>query len=558
MKFSQVLSLARDMEAHGMKVYIVKNTVYDLLQHKEAGSVQLVVSVGLNQVEAYCKEHGHAVGAKKDDVLTCTVNGTAVQIMTLKYMTCDDFLKKVLPTDFTANTLVMNTDEKIMDLYDAVSAIRKRNLVPVQGFKIKDAQFMPGLYLDIITKVYADGFSGDAKLMPDLFSYIRTNAGALSDEQKNIATDVFFAYCCGGGTAELQKNFLKIPAFYRVGQLNGCSEIAENGVKTLTEMNRDLFLSAIAYLYQVSKNTVSNNSDLLDSHGYAAIMEYAGKDLKNESLYDKATEAYGFSVVDQVVSVQKTIAAMKGEAYRVPRFHHKSVFAEMDERFSWTTFDIKTELPKEETFGTDFDDVASLLHTAEMTSSRQRTPMEQVSADTLFSQYVPPAPHQQNGPVKAEADNVAPTAAETPKPVEKPIDEPAAPTSQKTEAPRAAQPEGVDDNPFQRVLNMMETPEPVLYPQKSVPTPEPAKKEPVKKQDSETDAQGYKSIARVFEEVAASKPNFEEKISEEKPVAKAPAATVPPEKMEDVSSVSTHANAAQNVTQKFRRIVLGQ
>lgn len=543
MKMSRVLSIARDMENAGMRVFIIKNTVYDLLQHKETDCLQLVVSVGLAKVEEYCKQHGYKTEKIKDDVLTCSIEGTTTQIMTLKYMTCDEFLAKIVPTDWSANTLLMNTEEKIMDLHDGINAIRERKLVPVPGFDIKTAPFLSGLYLDTLMKVYSDGFTGEGDLNKDVFAYIQKHAQQLTAEQKTLAAEIFFIYCCHADTSgEMKKNFISIPSFYSgavtQGSANTASQkpISEKGVEMLMKMDGNLFLVALAYLYNIRRDVVAANSDLLHSPEYEAVMAYAGKDLKNESLYDRAMDEYGFDTLDTVVKIQRLVSAMKGEAYTLPRFHHKSVFSEIDERYPWKTCDVNVELPKEDDFSKSFDSIAELL--------KEVPDFPEVKGGEK-------EPRKGSAPAPFSTDYVPPVRKWTEEPVQKAVD---------------TNKEKPEEKPFAN--EHAEAPKPVLDIPKAQPKEE-ILSTPVKDKNAGEatvkDAKEEKEVFPSFEQMMSQSSTRDNKTSHTETYS-----VHTSQEMEDISSISsvppvtpashkhTDPGTAQSVTEKFRRIVLGQ
>lgn len=347
MNFKKIIDVVNQMHDEGIDAYIIKNTVFDILEQKSSSNVQLAVSTSIRKVADFFKAHNYEIRDQKSEILYGCIDGTNFGIATLRYITYDEFIEQVLKTDFTVNTLIMNRNEQVKDLFGALSDIKERVLVPVDGFNIRQEDYSFSLYIDIIKKLFKyDFWVRNNSEMTALFEYLSNYSAKLTENQKRNVDKQFCNYVLKSSDEALKSNlkiryFLNIPTLYLKLR---CDHINEDALAKLVTLPREQFLAIISFLY-------GNKFDAMKySSAYNAITEYLGQDLGNEEIYDTAIDEWGFEVIDHVMTAKIIVNKMVNTDFTIPSFHHESVFSEVEKRTSSPWVDIFEKSPLETEF----------------------------------------------------------------------------------------------------------------------------------------------------------------------------------------------------------------
>lgn len=358
MEFKKIIDIVNQMHEEGIDAYIIKNTVFDIIEQKNSSSVQLAVSTSIRKVAEFFKSHNYEIREQKTEMLYGYIDGTRFGIATLRYITYNEFVDKILKTDFTANTLIMNRNEQVKDLFGAFGHIKEKLLVPVEGFNIRDTNYNYVLYLDIMRKLFKfDFWAKDNGELAALFEYLTKYSNKLSENQKKNIDKQFCDYVLGANDEVLKSN-LKIKYFLHIPNLYlklRCNEVNNEGLNLLMSLPREQFLSVISYLY-------STKFDALDySPVYKAITQYIGEDLNNEEIYDTAIDNWGYEVVDNVMKTKSVLCKLVNQDFKIPSYHHESVFSEVEKRTNSPWVDIFEDSFIEKEFDdNDFDSVETI------------------------------------------------------------------------------------------------------------------------------------------------------------------------------------------------------
>lgn len=379
MEFRDIMVIVNQMYDAGIEAYVIKNTVFDIIEKKASSNVQLAVSTSIRKVADFFKAHNYTITEQKPDVLFGQIDGTSFGIATLRYITYEEFVKRILRTDFTVNTLLMNRNEQVKDLFGALNHIRSRTLVPVEGFDISKAGYSYGLFKDIATKLFVyDFWTENNAVLDALFDYFRRFHSKPSAQQRKRICQMFCQYAQKVDEDSLKTN-LKVKNFLSITTLyvnNACDEYNPDGIRGIISLPREWCMAIIAYLYDMQF------TEFEDSKLYKAIKRYTGDNLNDEQIYDTAIDEYGFEIIDAVIKTKQILGILSKTPFTVPSYHHESVFLEVEKRTDIPWVDVFESSPLEKGF--EYDDADYLDATSSSTHSNSVKGITTAYNDSFF------------------------------------------------------------------------------------------------------------------------------------------------------------------------------
>ena len=116
---------------------IFRETVFDIISFGKANKIHLATTASIERIKHVLTEYNLEIAPDEKDTLKFTVNNDTCYIHSIFKMSYEDFVKNMVATDLTFNSLLMKPDGQIYDMYNGLEDLKNKRLHFVDSFNEK-------------------------------------------------------------------------------------------------------------------------------------------------------------------------------------------------------------------------------------------------------------------------------------------------------------------------------------------------------------------------------------------------------------------------------------
>lgn len=350
MNKNEVFQFVNKLNNLDISTMIFRETVFDIISFGKANKIHLATTASLDRIKHVLTDYNLEIAPDEKDTLKFTVNNDTCYIHSIFKMSYDDFVKKMVATDLTFNSLLMKPDGQIYDMYGGLEDLKNKRLRFVDSFNEKNKT---RLVLNCIRYIFKNGFTYDDAVK----DYIATCLPSFTKSEKSSALFYLVEYINKEGkNADIE--LLLNNAFFK-NEKTPNVDIGDYA-STIANIGKEKYIYLLLILANININK-SRFSTLIDADDFNDIKEAFALNLCDEMTYYDLKDKRGYEYLSHIISLQKEYAKLTKTEYNEPIFHKETVFdlIEQSEKSSTFTDDYileeenvaeKIQLPKKDAF----------------------------------------------------------------------------------------------------------------------------------------------------------------------------------------------------------------
>lgn len=350
MNKNEVFQFVNKLNNLDISTMIFRETVFDIISFGKANKIHLATTASLDRIKHVLTDYNLENAPDEKDTLKFTINNDTCYIHSIFKMSYDDFVKKMVATDLTFNSLLMKPDGQIYDMYGGLEDLKNKRLRFVDSFNEKNKT---RLVLNCIRYIFKNGFTYDNAVK----QYIEECLPSFTKSEKSNALFYLVEYInkeAKNADIELLLN----NAFFKNDKTPDVD--VSNYLETIANIGKEKYIYLLLILANININK-TRFSMLIDAEDFTDIKESFALNLSDEMTYYDLKDKRGYEYLSHIVSLQKEYAKLTKTEYVEPIFHKETVFdlIEQSETSSVFTDDYileedkiteKIQLPKKDAF----------------------------------------------------------------------------------------------------------------------------------------------------------------------------------------------------------------
>lgn len=351
MNKNEVFQFVNKLNNLDISTMIFRETVFDIISFGKANKIHLATTASIERIKHVLSEYNLENAPDEKDTLKFTVNNDTCYIHSIFKMSYEDFVKKMVATDLTFNSLLMKPDGQIFDMYNGLEDLKNKRLHFVDSFNEKNKT---RLVLNCIRYIYKNGFTYDEKVK----KYIEECLPSFTKSEKTNALFYLVEYI-NKEAKNADMELLLNNAFFQSDKTPNID--VSNYAETIDAIGKEKYIYLLLILANVNINK-TRFSSLIDADEFNDIKEAFALNLSDEMTYYDLKDKRGYDYLSNIIILQKEYAKLTKSEYSEPIFHKETVFdlIEQSEKSSIFTDEYildedtpqdKIQIPKQDAFG---------------------------------------------------------------------------------------------------------------------------------------------------------------------------------------------------------------
>ena len=310
----------------GIPTMIYRETVFDIISFGKSSKIYLSSTSSIEKIKKELCIYNAIDVQNEPDTIKFTIDGDTFFVRSIADMSYDDFIKNVVATNLTFNSLLMKPNGQIFDMHNGLSDLRKKQLRFVHDFDEKNKN---ALTLNCIRYIYRNGFQCDDRVK----QYIERSILTFSKSEKTNALFYLIEHISHSNngayvTLILNNEFFKSDKNPDINISDYCSIIDRIGISN--------FIYLLMLLLNVNVNK-SRFASIINAEEYNNIKADFSIDLHNETNYITVKEKCGEDYLHQIIGLQKEFAYVTNQEYAEPQFNKKTIFDMIEQSDSFVS-----------------------------------------------------------------------------------------------------------------------------------------------------------------------------------------------------------------------------
>jgi len=351
MNKNEVFQFVNKLNNLDISTMIFRETVFDIISFGKANKIHLATTASIERIKHVLTEYNLEIAPDEKDTLKFTVNNDTCYIHSIFKMSYEDFVKKMVATDLTFNSLLMKPDGQIYDMYNGLEDLKNKRLHFVDSFNEKNKT---RLVLNCIRYIYKNGFTYDEKVK----NYIEECLPSFTKSEKNNALFYLVEYI-NKEAKNADMELLLNNAFFKTDKTPNVD--VSDYEETIKNIGKEKYIYLLLILANVNINK-TRFSSLIDADEFNDIKESFALNLSDEMTYYDLKDRRGYDYLSNIIILQKEYAKLTKAEYSEPIFHQETIFdmIEQTEKSSVFTDEYildeessqeKIQIPKQDVFG---------------------------------------------------------------------------------------------------------------------------------------------------------------------------------------------------------------
>ena len=337
---------------------IYRETVFDIISFGKSTKIHLAATASIERIKRTLPEYNLEMATDEKDTLKCVIDGDTFFIHSIFKMSYDDFVRKMVATDLTFNSLLMKPNGQIYDMYGGLDDLKNKRLSIVKSFKEEPRNH---LTLNCIRYIFKNNFTYDEKVK----KYIETTLRSFSRSEKTNALFYLVEFINKSQEDDNRISLILNDDFFKNDkQPNIC---IGNYKQLIDEIGKEKFIFLLLLLLHVNVNK-TRFSTIIDNEEFHEIKDAFNLNLTDDLTYYVLQERKGYDFLSTIITLQREYAKITCTEYIESEFHKKSVFDVIEQSntassigddfiLSDESVTEKIKLPQKDAF--DFSDVSS-------------------------------------------------------------------------------------------------------------------------------------------------------------------------------------------------------
>lgn len=337
---------------------IYRETVFDIISFGKSTKIHLAATASIERIKRTLPEYNLEMATDEKDTLKCVIDGDTFFIHSIFKMSYDDFVRKMVATDLTFNSLLMKPNGQIYDMYGGLDDLKNKRLSFVKSFNEEPRNH---LTLNCIRYIFKNNFTYDEKVK----KYIETTLRSFSRSEKTNALFYLVEFINKSQEDDNRISLILNDDFFKNDkQPNIC---IGNYKQLIDEIGKEKFIFLLLLLLHVNVNK-TRFSTIIDNEEFHEIKDAFNLNLTDEITYYDLKERKGYDFLSTIITLQREYAKITCTEYIESEFHKKSVFDVIEQSntassigddfiLSDESVTEKIKLPQKDAF--DFSDVSS-------------------------------------------------------------------------------------------------------------------------------------------------------------------------------------------------------
>lgn len=337
---------------------IYRETVFDIISFGKSTKIHLAATASIERIKRTLPEYNLEMATDEKDTLKCVIDGDTFFIHSIFKMSYDDFVRKMVATDLTFNSLLMKPNGQIYDMYGGLDDLKNKRLSFVKSFNEEPKNH---LTLNCIRYIFKNNFTYDEKVK----KYIETTLRSFSRSEKTNALFYLVEFINKSQEDDNRISLILNDDFFKNDkQPNIC---IGNYKQLIDEIGKEKFIFLLLLLLHVNVNK-TRFSTIIDNEEFHEIKDAFNLNLTDEITYYDLKERKGYDFLSTIITLQREYAKITCTEYIESEFHKKSVFDVIEQSntassigddfiLSDESVTEKIKLPQKDAF--DFSDVSS-------------------------------------------------------------------------------------------------------------------------------------------------------------------------------------------------------
>ncbi len=351
MNKNEVFQFVNKLNNLDISTMIFRETVFDIISFGKANKIHLATTASIERIKHVLSEYNLEIAPDEKDTLKFTVNNDTCYIHSIFKMSYEDFVRKMVATDLTFNSLLMKPDGQIYDMYNGLEDLKNKRLHFVDSFNEKNKT---RLVLNCIRYIYKNGFTYDEEVK----KYIEECLPSFTKNEKTNALFYLVEYI-NKEAKNADMELLLNNAFFQSEKTPNVD--IGNYEETINSIGKEKYIYLLLILANVNVNK-TRFSNLIDADEFNDIKESFALNLSDEMTYYELKDKRGYDYLSNIVILQKEYAKLTKTEYSEPIFHKETVFDLIEQSEKSSTFtdeyildeDVlkeKIQIPKQDVFG---------------------------------------------------------------------------------------------------------------------------------------------------------------------------------------------------------------
>lgn len=350
MNKNEVFQFVNKLNNLDISTMIFRETVFDIISFGKANKIHLATTASIERIKHVLTEYNLENAPDEKDTLKFTVNNDTCYIHSIFKMSYEDFVKKMVATDLTFNSLLMKPDGQIYDMYNGLEDLKNKRLHFVDSFNEKNKT---RLVLNCIRYIYKNGFTYDEEVK----KYIEECLPSFTKSEKTNALFYLVEYI-NKEAKNADMELLLNNAFFKSEKTPDID--VSDYEETIKNIGKEKYIYLLLILANVNVNK-TRFSSLIDADEFNDIKESFALNLSDEMTYYDLKDRRGYDYLSNIVILQKEYAKLTKAEYSEPIFHKETIFdlIEQSEKSSIFTDEYildedgsqeKIQMPKQDVF----------------------------------------------------------------------------------------------------------------------------------------------------------------------------------------------------------------
>lgn len=373
MNKNEIFQFLKTLHNSDIPTMIYRETVFDIISFGKASKIHLATTASVERVKRVLSQYNPEDYNDEKDTVKLSIENDTFFIHSIFKMSYDEFVKKMVPTNLTFNSLLMKPNGQIYDMYGGLNDLKNKKLNFVNTFNL-DAD--THLALNCIRYIYKNNFTAS----DDVVNYLKKTISIFSKSEKTNALFYLVEALNNNTPCETLDILFDSDLF--------APPVVTIPIKyqnIIDEIGLPQFIYALLLLLNVNVNK-SRFSTMIDVSEFNEIKENFALDLSDEINYYNLKDEKGYEYLSNIIALQKTVSELTGKEFTDPIYHKQTVFdmlessnnsiAINDENFLLSESNSQTKVQM------DKKDAFSLFEDAETTS------IGDVDFSSIFSENV--------------------------------------------------------------------------------------------------------------------------------------------------------------------------
>lgn len=318
---------------------IYRETVFDIISFGKSNKIHLAATASIERIKRTLPEYDLEMVSEEKDTLKCVIDNDTFFIHSIFKMSYDDFVRKMVATDLTFNSLLMKPNGQIYDMYGGLDDLKNKRLSFVKSFNEEPRNH---LTLNCIRYIYKNNFTYDEKVK----KYIENSLRSFSRSEKTNALFYLVEFINKTQDDDDRISLILNDDFFKNDKQ---PNICIGDYKTLiNEIGKEKFIFLLLLLLHVNVNK-SRFSSIIDNEEFHEIKDAFNLNLTDEITYYDLKERKGYDFLSSIIILQREYAKMTCSEYTESEFHKKSVFDVIEQSNTASTINDDFILPDDTT-----------------------------------------------------------------------------------------------------------------------------------------------------------------------------------------------------------------